>query len=515
MAPVQTRARSGTSKRQSGVSMTLMISHRRTTIGSAANRSATRQVAGVHHRAFRFAVVWIAEHYCVVMTPSRPPGNVADRFKSAWARTDALFRLVAQDAMLARPISLRHPFIFYLGHLPAFAWNHLCRGVLGRSSFHSHFDEIFDRGIDPDVDDPALCHPHPTVPDRWPNVGEVIAYRDQIREAVLDALPEVEACASRDVMAQHGRVCEMTLEHEVMHQETLLYMVQQLPAEARIRPSAWPSPVRGGGPRVDAIDVEGGPATLGAPFESLGFGWDNEFPEIRVDVPGFVIDALPVTNTQFFYFVENGGYDCPDFWSEEDWIWKTGMRLKHPLSWTVRDGDVVCRTLFDEVPLLEARDWPMSVSLAEARAYARWSGARLPTEAEFHRAAYGQPDGGERSYPWGEDPPSAEHGNFDFTSWAPTPTGSHPRGVSAWGVHELVGNGWEWTETVFGPFPGFRAYIPAYPGYSADFFDGKHYVLKGASWATDKALLRRSFRNWYQARYPYVFTKFRCIRPID
>jgi formylglycine-generating enzyme required for sulfatase activity len=134
----------------------------------------------------------------------------------------------------------------------------------------------------------------------------------------------------------------------------------------------------------------------------------------------------------------------------------------------------------------------------------------LPTEAEFHRAAYGEPDGGERAFPWPEDTPVPDRGNFDFRCWAPTPAGSSPRAASAWGVHELVGNGWEWTDTPFEGFPGFKAYIERYPGYSADFFDGKHYVLKGASWATAGALVRRSLRNWYQARYPYVFAKFRC-----
>jgi formylglycine-generating enzyme required for sulfatase activity len=137
------------------------------------------------------------------------------------------------------------------------------------------------------------------------------------------------------------------------------------------------------------------------------------------------------------------------------------------------------------------------VSLAEARAFARWRGERLPTEAEYHRAAFGQPNGG--------------HGNFGYRHWAPTPVGSHPEGASAWGVQDLVGDGWEWTDTVFAGLPGFTAYIPGYAGYSADFFDGKHYVLKGASWATADELVRPTFRNWFQAHYPYVFAKFRCV----
>ena len=151
-----------------------------------------------------------------------------------------------------------------------------------------------------------------------------------------------------------------------------------------------------------------------------------------------------------------------------------------------------------DVTFERAAHWPAMVSWAEASAYARWRGARLPTETEWHRAARGTPPGA---------------GSFHFRHASPLPVGSSPEAASAWGVHELVGNGWEWTSTPFAPFPGF-APMPRYPGYSADFFDGRHFVLLGASWATDEALLRPSFRNWFQPHYPYVFSKFRCARSI-
>jgi len=435
-----------------------------------------------------------------------------DRFTTAWRRTDMLFGLVARDAMQSRPIALRHPFIFYVGHLPAFAWNHICRGVLQRPSFDPRFDDMFDRGIDPDVDDPSRCHAHPEVPERWPALDDVIAYRDRVRGAIVDSLDEIATHAATNLMARHNRVLSMAIEHELMHQETLLYIVQQLASAQKIRPPGVVYTTEAG-PRPRSVVVDGGKATLGASFGDLEFGWDNEFPWTRVEVPAFVIDSTPVTNEQFRYFVDSGAYDQPAFWSEADWAWKTRMGLSAPLGWTRQDGAWLYRTLFDVIPLSDAGAWPVYVSLAEAQAYARWSGARLPTEAEFHRAAYGDPSGDERAFPWGDDPPTSRHGNFDFTRWSPDPVGSHPDGASAWGVHELVGNGWEWTETLFEPFPGFNTYIPGYPGYSADFFDGKHYVLKGASWATASDLIRPSFRNWYQARYPYVFAKFRCVRP--
>jgi formylglycine-generating enzyme required for sulfatase activity len=149
--------------------------------------------------------------------------------------------------------------------------------------------------------------------------------------------------------------------------------------------------------------------------------------------------------------------------------------------------------------------------MAEARAYARWAGKALPSEAEWQRAAYGDPSGTERAYPWGNAVPGPEFGNFDFGSWDPAPVSAFPEGRSAFGVVDLVGNGWEWTSTAFSPFPGFEPF-PFYRGYSADFFDGKHFVMKGGSARTAACMLRRSFRNWFQPHYQYVYAGFRCVR---
>jgi formylglycine-generating enzyme required for sulfatase activity len=134
----------------------------------------------------------------------------------------------------------------------------------------------------------------------------------------------------------------------------------------------------------------------------------------------------------------------------------------------------------------------------------------LPTEAQWQRAAYGTPEGEERAYPWGSEKPSAKRGNFDFEHWDPISVAAHPEGASAFGVADLLGNGWEWTSTPFGPFAGFEPF-PFYRGYSADFFDNKHFVMKGGSPRTAACILRRSFRNWFQPHYPYVYAGFRCV----
>jgi len=439
--------------------------------------------------------------------------TTAERLVDVWARTDRIFDILGPARWLAQPIALRHPFIFYLGHLPAFAWNHV-GGLLDRPPFNPVFDELFSRGIDPDVDDPARCHDHPEVPDRWPAVADVIAYRDRVRAALLDDGAAVAERAATHLMAREGRVFTMVMEHELMHQETLLYMMQRLPLDQKVRPAWLPPLVLTPGRPGGKVEVAAGIATLGARFDDVPFGWDNEFSATAVPVPGFRIDTTPVTNGQFLAFVEDGGYRRPALWADEDGVWRGHEGIEHPAVWELRDGRWMYRALFEQVSLERVADWPVYVSLAEARAYARWRGARLPTEAELQRAALGEPGGRERRLPWGDAVPSERHGNFGFRHWAPTPVGTHPEGASAWGVQDLVGDGWEWTDSVFRGLSGFSAYIPGYEGYSADFFDGKHYVLKGGSWATADELVRPSFRNWFQAHYPYVFAKFRCVTEV-
>jgi ergothioneine biosynthesis protein EgtB len=293
-----------------------------------------------------------------------------------------------------------------------------------------------------------------------------------------------------------------------MHAETLCYMLHQLPVErkfGRSAPLPPPSPRR----LWRAVEIPAGVATLGMARTQDGpFGWDNEFEEERVDVPAFVIDSDNVTNQDYLRFMLDGGYRDRTRWSETAWEWITSQGRDHPVFWA-RPGDSWdYRTMFENIPL--PLDWPVYVSHDEATAYARWAGKELPSEAEWHRAACATRNGRERPYPWGTCAPCSRHGNFNFQRWDPVPAGSFPDGSSDFGVSDLVGNGWEWTRTLFAPFPGFETF-PFYPGYSANFFDGKHFVMKGGSPRTAACMLRRSFRNWFQPHYPYVYATFRCV----
>jgi ergothioneine biosynthesis protein EgtB len=418
----------------------------------------------------------------------------ASRWRSVRARSHAFFEdVLAPSAYGERPIALRHPFVFYEGHLAAFAVNVVVKRALGREGIDPALEALFARGIDPpdEAGVPRFA---------WPRREAVRAYVERADAAVRDALETAPEGALDEA-------APLVFEHEEMHQETLLYMLHRLPASAKRRPRGTPPPETAAAPPARrSVRIEAGRATLGARRGGRGFGWDNEFEECEVAVGEFEIDAHAVTNADFLEFVADRGYSRAEFWAEDAWGWRQESRTAHPAFWVFRDGAWFWRGQFEDVPLPPA--WPVWVSHAEARAYAAWRGRRLPTEAEFHRAAFSRPDGGESEHPWGRAAPSAAHGNFGFGRWDPVPCGARPAGASARGVHDLVGNGWEWTSTPFAPLPGFSA-MPLYPGYSADFFDGRHFVLKGASPATAEPLLRRSFRNWFQPHYPFVYAKFR------
>lgn len=421
------------------------------------------------------------------------------RIAHARARTDALFALVAPGALRSRPIPERHRFVFYVGHLEAFDAN-LLRHAVDVPFSDPALDTLFAFGIDP-VDGDLPSEPE----EFWPATEAVIAYGRRVRGAIDAALARL--VPGED--AGRDEVFETALEHRLMHAETLAYMLARLPLEALPPPPDAPEDAPP--PERRAAGIPAGRATLGKARDA-GFGWDNEHEEHAVAVEGFEIDVHPVTNGDYLAFVEAGGYGERSLWSEPSWRFVRSLGLEAPATWR-RDGAAWrLRATFADIPL--PASWPAWVSHAEAEAFARWSGGSLPTEAQWQRAAFGTPGPEERTFPWGEAPLSPRLANAGEARWDPLPVTAHPGGASAFGVEDLIGNGWEWTSSTFGPLPGFVA-SAVYPGYSEPFFDGKHYVLKGAGPRTAAPLVRRSFRNWFQPHYPHVQAKFRCVRGED
>jgi gamma-glutamyl hercynylcysteine S-oxide synthase len=436
--------------------------------------------------------------------------ELIEQLAGARQRTDELFAVVKPDSLYERPIAERHRIIFYIGHLEAFDWNLFHERVLGLKSFHPEFDRLFAFGIDPvggglPTDQPA----------DWPSIAAAHDYVRKTR-AVLDE-KLADAIADSNLPASDGfplsALLNVAIEHRLMHAETLAYMLHQLPLHRKLPQPEPPAAVT---PPVvhRSVEIPAGAVTLGLPRDGDVFGWDNEYEAHAVNVPAFAIDQYKVTNRQFLEFIASGGYETRSLWgdsdneNDEDWGWKSRRGISHPAFWRREGKQWLYRTMFADIPL--PLDWPVYVSQAEAKAYARWAGKSLPTEAEWQRAAFSTLHGDERTYPWGEQVPDSTFGNFDFVRWSPVPVNAFPQGQSAFGVHGLLGNGWEWTSTEFAPFPGFEPF-PFYRGYSADFFDGKHFVMKGGSARTAACMLRRTFRNWFQAHYQFIYTGFRCV----
>ncbi len=402
-------------------------------------------------------------------TTPAPPRILCERMDSARERTDELFQLLKPEALYSRPVPERHRLIFYLGHLEAFDWNQICRQALGIPSFHPEFDKLFEFGIDPPIGKAPQDQPAD-----WPAVGEILNYNRRVRRIIDESLGQAPE-----------QLVHVAIEHRLMHAETFAYLMHNLPYDLKAGPRAQPVH-HGGSLNSRMIEIPSGRATLG---QKRGeFGWDNEFDQHVVDVPAFAISKYKVTNGEYLKFVQAGAAP-PHFWTEHGGQW-------------------FYRGMFSEIPL--PMNAPVYVTHREATAYAGWAGRDLPTEPQFHRAAFETPGQNERPYPWGTSMPDAAHGNFDFHHWDPVDVDASAAGDSALGVSQLVGNGWEWTSTQFGPFAGFQPF-PFYPGYSQNFFDEEHYVMKGASPRTASCFLRRSFRNWFRPDYPYAYASFRLI----
>ena len=450
------------------------------------------------------------------------------RLDHARAATDSLFGLLLDEAFYDRTIAERHRIGFYRGHLEAFDWNLFNGRLFERDSVNPGYDHLFAFGIDP-IDGEL---PSDQVSD-WPTRGEVETYCWSVREVIDGCLRQAESQGVDRLATGQSAVqlLNVAIEHRLMHAETLAYLLHQMPLDRKVEGQRSFVP---DAPLVtqSTVDVPAGRTRLGMPADAeKSFGWCNEFAGVDVDVPAFSIDKYMVSNGAFLEFVDAGGYHNQAYWTDADWAWRQAEGVEHPVFWrrasdvsghreaknvsrdaaaTSVDGATAAAgasgdnatgassswtliTMFDEIAL--PLNWPVYVSHAEASAFARWAGKTLPTEAQWQHAA------GKRR---------AHHGNFDFAYFDPVSVDADLHERSEAGVVGMWGNGWEWTNTAFGPLPGFEA-LECYPGYSANFFDGQHYVLKGGSTRTASCMMRPSFRNWFQPHYQYVYAGFRCV----
>jgi gamma-glutamyl hercynylcysteine S-oxide synthase len=416
------------------------------------------------------------------------------RLRSLGLTTDIL----DVDDLLAQHSRLMSPLVWDLAHVGNYEELWLLRAAVGIDPLRPEIDDIYDAFEHPRAERPTLPLLPPT---------EAQAYLRDVRSKVLDSLDRVRFDPSNPLL-DNGFVYSMVVQHEHQHDETML-STHQLRRGAAVLADVPPEAAPADAARLPAeVLVPAGEFAMGTSDDH--WAYDNERPRHDVFVAGFWIDTTPVTNRAFVAFVEAGGYDDHRWWTPEGWGWRCASGKRTPAFW-LRDGGQWLRRRFGRVEALPADQPVQHVCAHEADAYARWAGRRLPTEAEWEKAASWDPAARrKRRYPWGDHDPTRQLANLGQRHHQPAPGGSFPDGASPYGARQMIGDVWEWTSSTFTGYPGFRSF--PYQEYSEVFFGPDYRVLRGGSWATDLTACRATFRNWDYPVRRQIFAGFRCAR---
>lgn len=425
----------------------------------------------------------------------RPAARAA--LRSVRARTEALLRPLSDAVLATQPSPLMSPPVWDLAHVANYEerWLLRTRGEAPRRS--AEVDRLYD----------AFRQPR-SVRAQLPLLSpkEAFRYAEEVRERVWETL-EYTAPDEGEPLFRDGFVYGMVAQHEAQHAETLCATLQlaevPLPGARRVSADSASSPRP---PPSGEVLIPGGRFPMGS---ALPWSYDNERPRHPCEVAPFFIDRAPVTNSAFAELIADGGYEDPRLWSAAGWAHKASAGLEAPAGWA-REGSGWTVRRFGETIALPLDEPVQHVCVHEAEAFARWAGKRLPTEAEWERAATGAEGEG---YPWGDVPPTEALADLGQVGAGPSAVGAHPEGRSREDVWGLIGGVWEWTSTPFSPYPGFEPF--PYPEYSEVFFDGAYRVLRGGSWATSPLAVRNSFRNWDFPIRRQIFAGFRCARSAD
>ncbi|MDQ3761279.1 MAG: ergothioneine biosynthesis protein EgtB [Actinomycetota bacterium] len=437
-------------------------------------------------------------------TPITELGNAALRDHLAAeltrtrARTAALTDVV-DDAELVRPHSrIMSPLVWDFAHIGNQEELWLVRDVGGRDPVRADIDQFYD----------AFKHPRPNRP-ALPllDPSETRRYLGEVRSKVFDVLERTPLEGRR--LVEQGFAFGMIVQHEQQHDETMLATHQLRVGPAALHASA-PQPERSTDLPAEVL-IPAGEFTMGTSTEPWAL--DNERPAHRACTGAYWLDTIPVTNRDYQRFLADGGYDDQRWWSEQGWMHRCEAGLVAPLFWH-RDNESWWRTRFGVTEPVPADEPVMHVSFFEAQAYAAWVGKRLPTEVEWEKAARLDPaTGRSRRFPWGDEDPTPVHANLGQRHLQPAPAGSYPAGASPLGVHQLIGDVWEWTSSGFSGYPGFAPF--PYREYSEVFFGGDYRMLRGGSFGSDAAACRGTFRNWDHPVRRQVFAGFRCARDAN
>jgi iron(II)-dependent oxidoreductase len=421
--------------------------------------------------------------------------RAVDALTAARTRTTLLTSCVDDHDLTAQHSPLMSPLVWDLAHIGNQEEQWLLRTVGGREALRPEIDSVYD----------AFEHPRalrPTLPLLAP--AEARTYASDVRGRVLDILGHTPLEGDRLVDAAFA--FGMIAQHEQQHDETML-ITHQL----RRGPAALSAPEPPAGSATDLpaeVLLPGGPFTMGTSTEPWAL--DNERPAHQRLVPAYFIDTVPVTCGAYQAFIEDGGYRDRRWWAVEGWEQIQQHGISAPLFWR-REGGQWLRRRFGVLEPVPTDEPVLHVSWYEADAYALWAGRRLPTEAEWEKAARHDPDS-DRSlrHPWGDADPTPSHANLGQRHLRPAPAGGYPEGRSPLGVRQLIGDVWEWTSSDFLPYPGFAPF--PYREYSEVFFGTAHKVLRGGSFAADAVACRGTFRNWDLPVRRQIFSGFRTAR---
>ena len=428
------------------------------------------------------------------MTIEALRGRIGAELERTRERTCALTDAVDGDDLVKQHSPLMSPLVWDLAHVGNQEELWLVRDVGGLEPVRCDIDHLYDAFKHPRRDRPALPLLDP---------AQARAYNRTVRDKVLDLLDRTPL--EGRPLVDNGFAFGMIAQHEQQHDETML-ATHQLRAGAPVLSAPPPPPSRVA--VSGEVLVPGGPFRMGTSIEPWAL--DNERPEHEVDVPAFFLDAAPVTNRRYAEFIADGGYADPRWWTPEGWAHRLDAGLEAPMHWQ-RDGAGWAYRRFGRVEPIAPDEPVVHVCFHEAKAYATWAGKRLPTEAEWEKAARFDPASGRsRRYPWGDEDPEPHHANLGQRHLSPAPVGAYPDGASPLGIHQLIGDVWEWVDTDFHPYPGFVAF--PYREYSEVFFGPAYKVLRGGSFGADPVACRGTFRNWDYPIRRQIFSGFRCAR---
>jgi iron(II)-dependent oxidoreductase len=415
---------------------------------------------------------------------------IMDRARAA---TDSLLLTVPDDELVAQVSPLLLPLVWEHAHAAHFEELWLLQTAKGDPPLSDAHEEVYT-ALEAERRGPSV------LPPLRPEA--VRAYADHVRSRTRAWLEHVDLEAPGPLL-EGGFVFGFVIQHELQHQEAMLQTLELGTHEYALPDSYVPDRAPGG---PDEIVVPGGTFLLGAVEEP--WAYDNELAAHELHVDPFRIDRAPATNGQFMEFITDRGYATRSLWTDEGWEWREREAVFAPLTW-VRGSFGWERTRFGRREPVPPWEPVQHVSWHEAHAFAQWAGKRLPTEAEWERAAGWHHHEGKRKYPWGETWLGFE-ANLSHRRYSPAAAGSYSGGVSPVGCVQMAGDVWEWTSSPFGPYPGFAPF--PYPEHSEVFFGDEYRVLRGGSWATDGLVARASFRNWEYPDRRHLFAGFRLAR---